>query len=60
MSHGELLLPGGKKGRTSVHIAVDVWTWQRVNQSDGIKVADGLFVFVAIDGSGKPRPLPEA
>lgn len=49
-----------KKGRTSVHITVDVWTWQRVNQSDGIKVAEGLFVFVAIDGSGKPRPLPEA
>jgi acyl-CoA thioesterase YciA len=35
-------------------------SWQRVNQSDGIKVADGLFVFVAIDDSGKPRPLPEA
>ena len=49
-----------KRGRTSVHIAVDVWTWQRVNQSDGVKVADGLFVFVAIDDSGKPRPLPDS
>ena len=35
-------------------------SWQRVNHSDVIKVADGLFVFVAIDDSGKPRPLPEA
>jgi hypothetical protein len=30
-----------KKGRTSVHIAGGRLSWQRVNQSDGIKVADG-------------------
>ena len=48
-----------KRGRTSVHIAVDVWSWQQVNHDEGIKVADGLFIFVAIDESGKPRPLPE-
>lgn len=49
-----------KRGRTSVHIAVDVWSWQQVNHREGAKVADGMFVFVAIDESGKPRPLPEA
>lgn len=49
-----------KRGRTSVHIAVDVWTWHQLTHSDGQKVAEGLFVFVAIDEQGRPRPLPEA
>lgn len=49
-----------KRGRTSVNIAVDVWTWHQLTHSDGVKVAEGLFVFVAIDDNGKPRPLPEA
>lgn len=47
-----------KRGKTSVHIAVDVWTWHQLTHSDGQKVAEGLFVFVAIDDQGKPRPLP--
>jgi acyl-CoA thioesterase YciA len=36
------------------------WLVSQMDLAAGIKVADGLFVFVAIDGSGKPRPLPEA
>ena len=48
-----------KRGRTSVHIAVDVWTWHQLTHSDGVKVAEGLFVFVAIDDNGKPRALPQ-
>ncbi len=47
-----------KKGKTSVSIAVDVWTSHQLSHSDRIKVAEGLFVFVAIDENGKPRPLP--
>ncbi len=47
-----------KRGHTSVHIAVDVWTWHQLTHSDGQKVAEGLFVFVAIDENGRPRPLP--
>lgn len=47
-----------KRGRTSVQIAVDVWTWHQLTHTDGQKVAEGLFVFVAIDEQGKPRPLP--
>lgn len=47
-----------KRGRTSVHIAVDVRTSHQLNQIDNLKVAEGLFVFVAIDDEGKPRPLP--
>lgn len=45
-------------GRTSVHIAVEVWTSDRIQQKDLQKVADGVFVFVAIDDRGKPRPIP--
>jgi acyl-CoA thioesterase YciA len=47
-----------KKGRTSVHLAVEVWTWHQLTSHDGIKVAEGTFVFVAIDDNGKPRPIP--
>jgi len=47
-----------KTGRTSVHIAVDVWVSQRLTHQDSIKVAEGIFVFVAIDENGKPRPIP--
>lgn len=48
-----------KRGRTSIHIAVDVWMWHQLTETDGVKVAEGAFVFVAIDEEGKPRPLPE-
>ena len=48
-----------KRGRTSVHIAVDVRTSHQLNQIDNLNVAEGLFVFVAIDDEGKPRPLPD-
>lgn len=47
-----------KKGRTSVHLAVQVWTWHQLTSHDGVKVAEGTFVFVAIDDAGKPRPIP--
>lgn len=46
-----------KKGRTSIHIAVEVWTWHELTSHDGAKVAEGTFVFVAIDDAGKPRAL---
>lgn len=46
-----------KKGRTSIHIAVEVWTWHELTSHDGVKVAEGTFVFVAIDDEGKPRAL---
>lgn len=47
-----------KQGRTSVHLAVEVWTWHQLTSHDGVKVAEGIFVFVAIDDAGKPRPIP--
>ena len=48
-----------KRGRTSLHIAVDVRSSHQLNQIDNLKVAEGLFVFVAIDDAGKSRPLPD-
>lgn len=48
-----------KTGRTSVSIAVDVWTSHQLSHNNWAKVAEGLFVFVAIDDEGKPRPLPD-
>ncbi len=44
-------------GRTSMHIQVDVWMSLFGVDDQPKKVADGLFVFVAIDDDGKPRKL---
>lgn len=47
-----------KTGKTSVHINVEVWTSIISIDEEPKKVAEGLFVFVAIDEHGKPRPVP--
>lgn len=46
------------EGRTSMTIGVEVWA---LRQPDGarFKVTEARFVFVAVDGAGKKRPLPE-
>ena len=46
-----------KTGRTSMHIGVEVWTSSWDTGQIPSKVAEGLFVFVAIDEEGNPRPL---
>jgi acyl-CoA thioesterase YciA len=45
-----------KVGRTSITIDVETWVERR---KDGTheKVTEGLFTYVAIDESGKPRPV---
>ena len=51
-------------GTTS--IAVNIETWVRRRDKDPTtdpaeeKVTEGLFTFVAIDGEGRPRPIPTA
>jgi acyl-CoA thioesterase YciA len=46
-------------GRTSMKIAVEAW--QRDRDSDRTAlVTRATFTFVAIDGKGRPRPVPEA
>ena len=47
-----------KTGRTSIHIHVEVWSTSHRFENDRHKVAEGLFVFVAIDEAGNPRVLP--
>ncbi|MEX0965340.1 MAG: acyl-CoA thioesterase [Pseudohongiellaceae bacterium] len=47
-----------KTGNTSVHINVEVWTSLISIDDLPKKMAEGLFVFVAIDDKGKPRPVP--
>ena len=43
-------------GRSSMRFKVSVW--RRTHDSDiAIKVTDAVFVFVALDAEGKPRPV---
>lgn len=46
-----------KTGRSSIHIDVKVWMSNWSTDQIPIEVAQGLFIFVAIDDEGKPRPL---
>ncbi len=44
-------------GRTSMNILVQAWVRRgRIGRRE--KVTEGVFKFVAIDGKGKPRPIP--
>ena len=47
-----------KTGNTSVQIKVEVWTSIISIDEMPKKVAEGLFIFVAIDDEGKPRQIP--
>lgn len=51
--HVELI----KSGKTSMTIAVEVWTICSATGSRS-QVTEGTFVFVAIDEKGKPRQVP--
>ena len=46
-------------GRSSAHINIEVWMLDATSETAGRKVAEGLFVFVAIDENGKSRPIPK-
>jgi acyl-CoA thioesterase YciA len=45
-----------KIGRTSMRLHVEAWRRAR-HQSERIKVTDAHFTFVALDDSGRPRPV---
>ena len=48
-------------GRSSMHINIEVWISNSLTQESQRKVAEGLFIFVAIDNNGRTRrimPLP--
>jgi acyl-CoA thioesterase YciA len=46
-------------GRTSMAIKVEIWKRKRFSMHQICKVTEGLFIFVAIDESHKPRSVPE-
>jgi len=46
-----------RRGRTSVHIHVTAWRRSR-HEDARQKVTCATFVFVALDGEGRPRALP--
>lgn len=45
-------------GRTSLTLFIQVWA-RRYATLDYATIADGRFVFVAVDESGRPRAIPE-
>lgn len=45
-----------KTGETSMHYKLEVWTLS-VNRAEQCKVADGTFIYVAIDETGKKRSV---
>jgi acyl-CoA thioesterase YciA len=47
-----------KIGNTSVTIWLETVVERRLDPTP-IRVTEGTFVFVAIDDSGKPRPVPK-
>lgn len=47
-----------RRGRTSMHIHVTAWRRGR-DQITSEKVTCATFAFVALDGEGRPRPLPD-
>lgn len=48
-----------KRGETSITVRIETWSRGRAGETSE-KVTEGTFTFVAIDESGKPRPLPAA
>ena len=53
----ELYTHVSKVGRTSMTIEVEAWA-QRYLTHNKVKVTDADFVMVAVDETGKPRPVP--
>ncbi|WP_028292274.1 acyl-CoA thioesterase [Oceanobacter kriegii] len=46
-------------GSSSIRIAIEVWT-QNPNEDERRKVVDAVFVYVAIDDTGRIRRVPKA
>jgi acyl-CoA thioesterase YciA len=47
-------------GRSSVKVEVEAWINAGSQKNEWIKVAEGGFVFVAIDDNGRTRAIPTA
>ena len=44
-------------GSSSIQVQIEVWIQRDYHTEELIKVTDGVFVFVAIDGTGNTRPV---
>ncbi len=47
-----------KVGTTSITIGIEAWVLRRDEPKERFKATEGVFTFVALDGDGKPRPVP--
>lgn len=47
-----------REGTTSISVDIEIWAKRR-KDATLVKVTEGTFVYVAIDASGRPRPLPD-
>ncbi|EDH8077469.1 acyl-CoA esterase, partial [Salmonella enterica subsp. enterica serovar Saintpaul] len=49
-----------KRGTTSISINIEVWVKKVASEPIGqrYKATEALFIYVAVDPDGKPRPLP--
>ena len=45
-----------KVGRTSMTITIEAWRRHR-NEDDAVRVTEATFTFVAVDDTGRPRPV---
>lgn len=46
-----------KIGNTSIQIKIEAWVIDPIDQHT-YQVTEGIFVYVAIDENGRPRPIP--
>lgn len=46
-----------KIGRTSITLSIEAWAQRHLTRGR-IKVTEAIFVMVAIDDNGRPRPIP--
>ncbi len=45
-------------GRTSITVELEAWALRR-SSGERVRVTEGRFVFVALDKTGRPRPVPQ-
>ena len=48
----------GRIGNTSVTVTVEVFAERRPSDPSVVKVTEATLTYVAIDGTGRPRPVP--
>jgi acyl-CoA thioesterase YciA len=47
-----------RTGKTSITVAVEVFARRHPSHQESVKVTEGVLTYVAVDDSGRPRPVP--